>query len=106
MKVSLYDIDERIPEFLAELLSISEEDVRQMNDDRIERSLKGLFDAGRSSLMTEIIVRAVKEFDLSMERLNNDSTSVALSGIYRTETGKDMRMKKNVSLEDEISVQN
>ena len=33
-----------------------------------------------------------------MKRFHNDSTSVALSGLYGTATGKDMRMKKTVNL--------
>ena len=94
----LYGIEEWISGFPAELLGISEENVRRINDDRIGRSLERLFDADRSSLMTEIVVRAVQEFDLSMKRFHNDSTSVALSGLYRTANGKDMRMKKTVNL--------
>ncbi|MCL5783376.1 MAG: IS1634 family transposase [Candidatus Thermoplasmatota archaeon] len=93
----LYGIEEWIAEFPAELLGISEESVRRINDDRIGRSLERLFDADRSSIMTEIVVRAVQEFDLSMERFHNDSTSVALSGLYRR-TGKETRMKKTVNL--------
>ena len=93
----LYGIGEWIPEFPAELLGISGESVRRINDDRIGRSLERLFDANRSSIMTEIVVRAVQEFDLSMKRFHNDSTSVALSGLYRR-TGKETRMKKTVNL--------
>ncbi|MCL4335059.1 MAG: IS1634 family transposase [Candidatus Thermoplasmatota archaeon] len=94
----LYGIEEWISGFPAELLGISEENVRRINDDRIGRSLERLFDTDRSSLMTEIVVSAVREFDLSMKRFHNDSTSVALSGLYRTATGKDMRMKRTVNL--------
>ena len=93
----LYGIEEWILEFPAELLGISGESVRRINDDRISRSLERLFDANRSSIMTEIVVRAVQEFDLSMKRFHNDSTSVALSGLYRR-TGKETRMKKTVNL--------
>ena len=67
-----------IAEFPAELPGISGESVRRINDDRMGRSLERLFDADRSSIMTEIVVRAVQEFDLSMKRFHNDSTSVAL----------------------------
>ncbi len=69
-----------------------------INDDRIGRSLERIFDSDRSSLLTDIVVHAVREFDLSMKRFHNDSTSVALSGLYRTATGKDMRMKRTVNL--------
>jgi transposase len=94
----LYGIGEWVEEYPPALLGTSGDDAMHINDDRIGRSLERLFDADRSSLMTEIVVSAVREFDLSMKRFHNDSTSVALSGLYRTATGKDMRMKKTVNL--------
>ena len=47
------------------LLEMGTDQVQKLNDDRIGRSLDRLFDADRSSMMTEIVVRAVREFDLS-----------------------------------------
>ena len=94
----LYGIGEWVEEYPQALLGTSGDDAMHINDDRIGRSLERLFDADRSSLMTEIVVSAVREFDFSMKRFHNDSTSVALSGLYRTATGKDMRMKKTVNL--------
>ncbi len=94
----LYGMGEWVDGFPAELLGISGNDAMHINDDRIGRSLERLFDADRASLFTEIVVRAVQEFDLSMNRFHNDSTSIALSGMYRTATGKEMRMKKTVNL--------
>ncbi len=94
----LYGIGEWVEEYPQALLGTSGDDAMHINDDRIGRSLERLFDADRSSLMTEIVVSAVREFDLSMKRFHNDSTSVALSGLYRTATGKDRRMKKTVNL--------
>ena len=94
----LYGIGEWVEEYPPALLGTSGDDAMHINDDRIGRSLERLFDADRSSLMTEIVVSAVREFDLSMKRFHNDSTSVALSGLYRTATGKDMRMEKTVNL--------
>ena len=94
----MYGIGEWISGFPAELLGISGDDATHINDDRIGRSLERLFDSDRSSLLTDIVVHAVREFDLSMKRFHNDSTSVALSGLYRTATGKDMRMKRTVNL--------
>ena len=94
----LYGIGEWIEEYPPALLGISEQNARHINDDRIGRSLERLFDADRSSLLTDIVVHAVREFDLSMKRFHNDSTSVALSGLYRTATGNDMRTRKTVNL--------
>ena len=94
----IYGIREWAEKYPPALLGIGTDQVQKLNDDRIGRSLDRLFDADRSSLMTEIVVRAVQEFDLSMKRFHNDSTSIALSGMYRMATGKEMRMKKTVNL--------
>ena len=94
----IYGMGEWADKYPCELLGLSPEKRGHVNDDRIGRSLERLFDADRASLLTEIVVSAVKEFDLSMKRFHNDSTSVALSGMYRKATGKDMRMKKTVNL--------
>ena len=94
----IYGIREWVEKYPPALLGIGTDQVQKLNDDRIGRSLDRLFDADRSSLMTEIVVRAVQEFDLSMKRFHNDSTSIALSGMYRMATGKEMRMKKTVNL--------
>ncbi len=94
----MYGIREWAEKYPPALLDMGTDQVQKLNDDRIGRSLDRLFDADRSSLMTEIVVRAVQEFDLSMKRFHNDSTSIALSGLYRTATGKQMRMKRTVNL--------
>ncbi len=92
----MYAMGEWAGEYPAELLGIT--DYESINDDRIGRTLERLFDADRSSLLTEIVVRSVREFDLSMKRLHNDSTSVALSGIYRNASGNEIRSRKTVNL--------
>ena len=94
----MYGIGEWISGFPAELLGISGDDAMHINDDRIGKSLERIFDSDRSSLLTDVVVHAVREFDLSMKRFHNDSTSVALNGLYHTATGKDTRMKRAVNL--------
>jgi transposase len=54
-----------------------------LNDDRLGRCLDKLFDADRAALMTAIIVQAVRVFQLNLEELHNDSTTVTLSGEYK-----------------------
>ncbi len=48
--------------------------------------------------MTETVVSAVRQFNISMKRFHNDPTSAALRDLYRTATGKDMKLKKTVNL--------
>lgn len=92
----IYGISEWAGKFPPVLIGIDH--TESLNDDRIGRSLERLFDSDRASLLTEIVVHAVMEFDLSMNRFHNDSTSVSLSGLYRHATGNDVRAKRTVNL--------
>ena len=53
-----------------------------LQDDRIARALDALYAAEPASLMTAVVVRAVKEFGIDLSQLHNDSTTVTFSGAY------------------------
>jgi transposase len=53
----------------------------------VGRALERLFDADRASLLTELILGVITEFGIDTAELHNDSTSVSVSGIYRSATG-------------------
>ncbi len=53
------------------------------NDDRLGRTLDGLFEADRPSLMTELTATAIDVHALQTERLHNDSTSLTFEGAYK-----------------------
>jgi transposase len=55
---------------------------KHLNDDRIGRALHRLFRSDRATLLTQIVLKAIEEFSLNMDRLHNDSTSVTLFGQY------------------------
>lgn len=52
------------------------------NDDRLARDLSALFGADRHSMMTELSANAIKEHDLLLNEIHNDTTSVTLIGRY------------------------
>ena len=58
-----------------------------LNDDRVGRALDALFDSDRSSLLTELVLAAVREFGVDCSQLHNDSTSVVLHGDYSAADG-------------------
>ena len=64
------------------LLGLVEGEAGLLNDDRVGRALDQLFDADRSSLLCELVLRAVREFGIDCSQLHNDSTSVVLHGDY------------------------
>lgn len=64
------------------LLGLVDGEAGLLNDDRVGRALDQLFDADRSSLLCELVLRAVREFAIDCSQLHNDSTSVVLHGDY------------------------
>jgi transposase len=67
-----------------------------LNDDRIGRSLNALFEADRASLMTEIVLNMLKEFNLDATQFHNDSTSLTVHGNYNGDCH--LRGKKSIKL--------
>ncbi|EQD38400.1 Transposase, partial [mine drainage metagenome] len=77
-----------------DLLGMPLEESALLNDDRLGRALEALFDTDRASLLTEIVVRAVREFGLELDRFHNDSTTITLQGLYRRADGRTVRGKR------------
>ena len=64
------------------LLALSEEQLAALNDDRVGRALDRLFDAEIASLTLDVAAHAVREFDVELDQLHNDSTTVTFHGDY------------------------
>lgn len=69
------------------LLGLGSGDASALNDDRVGRTLDRLFDADRASLITAVVLAAVREFAVELSQLHNDSTTVTFSGSYHGATG-------------------
>jgi len=52
----------------------------KFSDDRFGRALDKLYQADRASLMTSIVVSAIRTFELDLSRIHNDCTSVKAFG--------------------------
>jgi transposase len=90
----LYRLGEVVETFAPEGFGLTEEQAHGLGDDAMGRALDHLFDADRGSLLTEIVLAAVEHFDLSLEELHNDSTTVKFTGQYKEATGRSLRGKK------------
>ena len=64
----------------AGLLGLSPGEAAALNDDRVGRMLDRLFDADRATLITETVLSVVREFEVELGQLHNDSTTVTLTG--------------------------
>lgn len=90
----LYRLGEVVHTFAPEGFGLSEAEAGRVADDAIGRALDRLFDADRGSLLTEIVLAAVAHFDLSLDELHNDSTTVKFTGQYARAKGRSLRGKK------------
>ena len=84
----VYALGEWAAPYQPGLLGLGSEDAGALNDDRVGRMLDRLFDADRASMITEVVLRSVREFNVELSQLHNDSTTVTFSGAYRDATGR------------------
>ena len=68
----------RVPEHLG----LSAEQVALLNDDRLGRALDHLHKADRASLLTALVMQAVRVFAITLEEMHQDTTTVTLHGDY------------------------
>lgn len=87
----LYGLAEWAQRYECALLGLSTDAPEYFNDDRVGRCLDALFLADRATLMTEIVVHAVEEFNLRLTELHNDSTTVTFTGQYSQADGTPAR---------------
>lgn len=57
------------------------------------RALDRLFDADRAALLTELVLRTLREFQADLDQLHNDSATLTVTGAHRTADGRDVRGK-------------
>jgi len=79
----LYGLQEWAEKHVPGLLGLGESQVGALNDDRVGRCLDELFQADHPSLLLALVAHMVKEFQVDLDELHNDSTTVTFSGKYR-----------------------
>ena len=78
----LYGIGEWAARHEPQLLGLSQEQLPALNDDRAGRALDRLFDADVAALALDVAAHAVSTFDVALDQLHNDSTTVTFHGDY------------------------
>jgi transposase len=64
------------------LLGLEPEQLKCLNDDRVGRCLDRLFDTPIAELLLDVMRHVIVEFDLRLDELHNDSTTVSFFGAY------------------------
>jgi transposase len=71
----------------------------KIGDDKLGRALDRLFAADRATLQTRIVLAVINGFDLKMEQIHNDTTSVMVRGAYNGQNAKAVQLKRGHSKE-------
>ena len=64
------------------LLGLSSEQTRALNDDRLGRCLTTFFHSDRPAFLLDLVRHVVGEFNLGLDELHNDSTTISFFGAY------------------------
>lgn len=94
----VYAIGEWAGKYEPSLLGLCRGEAELLNDDRVGRSLDRLFDADRASLLTDVVLKAVRSFGIDCSELHNDSTTVTFAGAYRAADGRARGTKETAAI--------
>lgn len=83
----LYRLGEWAQPFDPGLLGLGAEEAAELSDDQVGRALDRLFCSDRASLLCELVLGVLAEFDVDCSQLHNDSTSITVHGAYRSADG-------------------
>lgn len=90
-RLPIYGLGEWAERFAPELLGLSPTDLEHLNDDRVGRALDRLFQADLPELVLGVVRHVIQEFDVSLEELHNDSTTVSFYGAYENAAAEERR---------------
>lgn len=90
----MYRQYETVSTFSPQAFGLEGVPVGAVSDDAVGRALDHLFDANRAALLTEVLVGAVQAFDVALDELHNDSTSVRFCGQYTEARARKLRGKR------------
>ncbi len=80
----LYRIAEWAQPISGQALGLSPAETRSLNDDRVARTLDKLVAPSTRSLFFRLALRVIKEFELDVSRIHQDTTTVTFHGDYRS----------------------
>jgi transposase len=93
----LYGLGDWAGRYDPALLGLEAGQAGLLNDDRVGRALDGLFAADRASLLTELMLGVIAEFQIDCSQLHNDSTSITVHGDYHAADGRPRAGKPTVA---------
>ena len=96
-KEPLYELEEWVASIDNRCIGYGQLESGRFTDDRFGRALDKLYLADRASLMTRLVVTMIKEFNINMGRIHNDSTTVKAFGTLHGKTRTGLELKRGKS---------
>jgi transposase len=78
----VYGVGEWADRYAPHLTGLADIEREALNDDRLGRCLDRLFEAGHAELVLAAVRHVIREFDLRLDELHNDSTTISFFGAY------------------------
>lgn len=78
----VYGVGEWADRYAPDLVGLTEAQRERLNDDRLGRCLDRLFESGQHELVLAVVRHVIREFDLRLDELHNDSTTISFYGAY------------------------
>lgn len=97
-KFPLYELDAWVKELnLGSIGLANYKETINFTDDRFGRALDKLFEVDRASLMTKIVLAVVNDFNIELNQIHNDSTTIKAFGSYPHKSSTGLEFKKGMS---------
>jgi transposase len=90
----LYGIGEWAARYASEALGFADTQLPSLNDDRVGRCLDRLFQSDINSLVLALVTHVVREFQVDLDELHNDSTTITFHGVYADAAEEQKRGKQ------------
>jgi transposase len=90
----LYGIGEWAGRFAPEALGFTDRQLPSLNDDRMGRCLDRLFQSDITSLVLALVAHVIQEFQVDLDELHNDSTTITFHGAYADAAQEEKRGKQ------------
>lgn len=78
----MYGVAEWAQNFGPDLFDFWPHELKHLNDDRVGRCLDRVFEALDTNLVMDVVRHVVGEFDVRLDELHNDSTTITFHGDY------------------------
>ena len=89
----MYELSEWVGSIHPQCFGLDNLDKNVFNDDRFGRAIDKIYETERATIMTEVILSAIEKFDINLDQLHNDSTTVKAYGNIpgKTKTGLELK---------------